>query len=255
LGRITAKVNSPSTDNTATVAYAGDLLGNLWRFDLTQDPPVVTQMASLKDASGNAQPITTRPEVGVVNNNVVVYVATGKLLGASDLGSGGATNSIYGLVDTGKNLGNPRADSTVVRQTLSGTVTLTVSANAVAMPVNHGWYIDFITAGERVNVDPQLALGTLLVTSNIPTASPCSAGGSSYEYQLNYASGGAINGISAVATENTSAMTVGNIIEQLPSGAVKVISTLASGSQVTSGLNTGGTANTLRHVNWRVVPR
>jgi type IV pilus assembly protein PilY1 len=138
LGRLTAKVNSPSTDNTATAVYGGDLLGNVWRFDMTQDPPGVSLLATLKDAGGNVQPVTTRPEVGVVNSNVVVYVGTGRLLGVSDLSTSAPMNSIYGLVDTGVPLGNPRNNAKVVRQTLSGTTILSVSTNAVSIPVNLG---------------------------------------------------------------------------------------------------------------------
>jgi len=259
LGRLTAIVNNPNTDNTAKTVYGGDLLGNLWRFDLTKTTPTASLMATLRDINNVPQSITTRPEVGQVNSSTVVYVGTGRMLGASDLtspppGNWSYLGSLYALVDNGTNLGNPRIQPTIVKQTLSGTTVLSITNNAVSIPANIGWYVDFLTTGERVNVDPQLALGTLVVTTNIPISSPCVAGGSSYLYQFGYANGSGV-GTTTVATETTTALTVGNVIVQLPSGAVKIISTLSNGKQVTTGLNTAATSSTLRHVNWRVVPQ
>jgi type IV pilus assembly protein PilY1 len=70
-------------DNIADYVYAGDLLGNLWRFDLTDSDPTkwaVTPKA-LFTTSGN-QPITSRPLI-VVNNSgpiprVLVEFGTGQ---------------------------------------------------------------------------------------------------------------------------------------------------------------------------------
>ncbi len=261
LGRLTALVADPNANNTASTVYGGDLQGNLWRFDVTKSPPVVSKMATLVDASGVPQSITTRPEVGVVNNANVVYVGTGRLLDMTDLqtptlGNWSYANSLYALVDNGTSLGNPRNQSSIIKQTLSGTTVLSVSTNSVNIPSNLGWYVDFLSTGERVNVDPQLALGTLVVTTNIPTVNnPCLAGGSSYLYQFNYANGQAAGNSSTVATLTTAAMTVGNVIVQLPSGTVMIISTLSNGAQAPTGLKTSALNQTVKHVGWRVVPQ
>jgi hypothetical protein len=85
LAKITAMVTNPDTDNTARFIYGGDLQGNLWRFDLTGASMTVSAFATLQDAAGKPQPITTRPELGQVNNYPVVFVGTGRLLGQSDL--------------------------------------------------------------------------------------------------------------------------------------------------------------------------
>jgi type IV pilus assembly protein PilY1 len=95
LARITAWANFPDNNNTAQQVYGGDLLGNLWRFDIngdiptTVDPPVydAQRLATLKDASGVAQPITSKPELGKIAGQPVVFVGTGQLLGADDLGN------------------------------------------------------------------------------------------------------------------------------------------------------------------------
>ncbi|MCL2829306.1 MAG: PilC/PilY family type IV pilus protein [Betaproteobacteria bacterium] len=47
-----------------TLAYGGDQLGNLWRFDLTSENPSnweAKKVAALKDAAGKPQPVTTPP--------------------------------------------------------------------------------------------------------------------------------------------------------------------------------------------------
>ncbi|MEF8702551.1 MAG: PilC/PilY family type IV pilus protein [Candidatus Accumulibacter sp. UW26] len=88
LARISAWANFPEVNNTAERVYGGDLLGNLWRFDVNGDIPPdghdAHRLATLEDAAGNAQPISTRPELGKVRNHPVVFVGTGKLLGPSD---------------------------------------------------------------------------------------------------------------------------------------------------------------------------
>ena len=58
-----------------------------------------------------------------------------------------------------------------------------------------------------------------------------------------------------VATEMTNALTVGNVIVQLPSQAVKIISTESNGNKVTTGLNVAGASTTVRRVGWREVPQ
>jgi type IV pilus assembly protein PilY1 len=223
-------------------------------------------MATLKDAAGKPQSITTRPELGQVNNYPVVYVGTGRLLGISDLqdpatlspaGNWSYVSSIYALLENGTNLGNPRTNTSMVVQTLTavGTAQRAASSNAVHIPTNIGWMLDFPTTGERVNVDPQLVLGTLVVTTNIPLPSACSAGGNSWLYQFGYDSGGAVTGTAnnVVGTETTGAMTVGNVVVQLPSQSVKIISTESNGTKVTSGLNTNSVNPTVRRVGWREV--
>ena len=70
LGQIAAYAESGSTDATIDSVYGGDLLGNLWRFDLTG--PVnswaAVRLASFTDAASNPQPISAAPELVVVQN-------------------------------------------------------------------------------------------------------------------------------------------------------------------------------------------
>jgi type IV pilus assembly protein PilY1 len=63
---------------------------------------------------------------------------------------------------------------------------------------DNGWYMDLNpgnkSPGERITVDPQLALGTLLVASNVPGGSACAIGGDSWIYQFDYRSGSYVEG-------------------------------------------------------------
>ena len=52
----------------AEQVYAGDLLGNLWRFDLSDSNPAlwtVGKLATLVDSGGIAQPVTTPPQIEI----------------------------------------------------------------------------------------------------------------------------------------------------------------------------------------------
>jgi type IV pilus assembly protein PilY1 len=73
-----------------------------------------------------------------------------------------------------------------------------------------------------VNVDPQLALGTLIVASNVPGANACSVGGDSWIYQLDYRSGSYVQGApnNLVARKQTGALTVGLVVYQLQKGSI-----------------------------------
>ncbi|MDS4012805.1 MAG: PilC/PilY family type IV pilus protein [Candidatus Accumulibacter sp.] len=142
LAKISAWANFPDLNNTAERVYGGDLEGNLWRFDIngeipqTADPPVydAQRLASLRDATGSPQPITTRPELGRIAYHPVVFVGTGKLLGGNDFQPIRASSprfqpqSFYAIKDrlTDTDFGNPRT-TTVEQPTGTGTTTTQVS--------------------------------------------------------------------------------------------------------------------------------
>ena len=127
-------VNNTITDNTAQFGYAGDLNGNLWRFDLAPTAlghtgVGVYQLAHLQNASGTAQPITTLPLVTILNNGTsVVYVGTGQYLGTPDL-STTQVQSLYAIKDTRSSTGTcstgtciPRTDASFLVRNLIGDI-------------------------------------------------------------------------------------------------------------------------------------
>ena len=200
LGKISPWVETDA-DNTAKRFYGGDLLGNLWRFDI--DNLVLPNQAALRlayaDVSGTAQPITTKPVVAEVTYGSIKYpvvsFGTGRYLGTGDLTTTG-TQSIYVIKDslTNTSLGNVHSSTNMVQQTsaTSGS-TRTITASTVDWSIKDGWRLDLQSAGERVNVDPLLIYSTLVIAGNVPSSDACSPGGSAFLYKLNIGTG-ATNG-------------------------------------------------------------
>ncbi len=195
--------------------------------------------------AGRLQPITARPvatplTVTGLGRKRIVYFATGRYLGNSDLADAGAggpawQQSIYGLMDkdTGVSLGDVRASGTLVQQTLSplGPGKRAVTKNAVDWSARNGFYIDLLpnidaipTDGERIVLDLQLVLGTLVVTSTIPEKGGCTPGGFSYQYNLDFKTGGYVgNSAPAVGSGSKSELIVGTAIVQTSDGSIKAI--------------------------------
>ncbi len=223
----------------------------------------VTVLFQARDALGNPQPITTSP-VASLNPRypqvlgTMVFFATGELLGVPDLADVNV-QTIYGIYDPPATYATPLspcASGSLVQQTLSvptsnGQVVVD-TGNAVTIPTNKGWYVDLtLNSGERVVTDPRLeAGGTLVLTSYVPSTNVCSAGGSSFLYMLNYATGGSftspqfdlngdhvINGSDSVLLNsglmgNPVGMSLGNVFAAAPTirtanlgtiGAIKLI--------------------------------
>ncbi len=266
--KASAWARDPDTDNTTQYVYGGDLRGNLWRFDLGAAVPTVLRMSTLRDSAGQVQPVTTRPELGLIDSNRTIFVGTGRYLGASDLqnpqtlsppGDWSSTGTLYGVKDNGTDHGDPRNNNAFVPRTM---VTLSstrraVSGSMIDWTVHNGWYIDLPSVGERVNIDPQLALGTLVVTGNVPNNNACTAGGDSWIYQFNYRNGLAVSTATGneVGLFRPGTLTVGNAIIRLQGTTMKVITTGASGVKETRGLNVGSGATNARRIGWREVAR
>ncbi len=261
LAKINAWVDS-ETDNTAKRFYGGDMLGNVWRFDLDSLVKPYGQAFLLAQlvVGGVAQPITIPPELAEVNylgaKYPVVYIATGRYLGMSDLGTTGQ-QSIYAFKDalSETGLGDLRTGNTLVKQTLTTTGSIrTATTNAVDWSSKNGWYVDLPTAGERVNVNMVLAFNVLSVASTIPSATACEIGGTSWLYKLDIASGAAV----ANAPDNAAGvmleegkLIVGQTVVQLLNGSATTVSTLSSG-EVRSDTQPPPPASAfLRRTSWR----
>ena len=94
-------------DDISDYAYAGDLKGNLWRFDLT-DPNAANWIAEplfqATDPIGDEQPITTQPDAMFhctgAGSGILVTFGTGRYLGESDLEADDyITETLYGIWD------------------------------------------------------------------------------------------------------------------------------------------------------------
>lgn len=184
-------------DLDADAAYAGDLQGNLWKFDLTgnsnnwkvayKQGNTPKPLFTARDPNGRVQPITTRPTVGqAVNGDILVLFGTGKFIGSSDLQVSGTSpvHSFYGIKDQGAAITytnrNGLQVQTIVKETSSYRLT---SKNQVA-DNKDGWYIDLIAStkqGEMVVSPALLVYGKVVFTTLIPPkGDPCQPKGDSW---------------------------------------------------------------------------
>lgn len=187
LAKVAGLAVDPMKNNTSRYVYGGDLLGNLWRFDLSSSS--VMAFAVLKDPSGAVQPITTTPELSTIKNKRVVMVATGKYLELSDL-TNTQTHSVYAIKDDNATatLDNPRSVLQVQVITTNGAVR-NATQNEVNFETGRGWYVDLPDSGERNNIDPVLDSGILFVPTTVPSNAVCSPGGYGWLNYFNYANG------------------------------------------------------------------
>jgi type IV pilus assembly protein PilY1 len=225
LAQVSASATSPSFDATALYVYGGDLLGNVWRFDLNSGVAAtgtgsVMKMAVLTGPTGAAQPVTTRPLIATVSGVTVVYVGTGKYLEQADLTTT-QTQSLYAIKDDGTLLpafttGTNRTSGNLVEQVIvdSGATRKIPAPLPVSFATTRGWYIDFPDTGERLNIDMILVQSTLLVATNIPdSATACTSGGRSWLNYFDYASGGPLDTTNVVGQQFANDMITGlNIV-------------------------------------------
>jgi type IV pilus assembly protein PilY1 len=108
------------SDNTVDFIYAGDLKGNLWKFDLSDSNSSEWDVAfrdsggnavplfTAKSPSGTVQPITIKPDVmhHPEKHGYIVCFGTGKFLGDSDF-SDYSIQTIYGIWDYGDRVFEP----------------------------------------------------------------------------------------------------------------------------------------------------
>lgn len=273
LAKLTAYADNARIDNTTKYVYGGDLEGNVWRFDLTAATPAIVKIGEAKDSSGNPQSITTTVEITKFDAGFrAVFVGTGRFLGNTDLGdpalltppqSNAYQQSLYAFKDTGANLGSLRTSGAgLVQQTLSvvSSSQRGVSSNAVDWSTKNGWYIDFNpggdSPGERVNIDPQLVRGTLVVATNVPNDEACNTGGESWVYQFAYDSGSKLATAQSepVAEKiGSNALMAGMTIFRLPSGQMKGVVTLVNQQKTTIGIKAGSGGALGRRISWREI--
>lgn len=216
-------------DNNGTTdrVYAGDLLGNMWAFDLSSEDindlstgnrnwKVAYQDGSSNPAplfkathhagspavqqSALGQPITMKPLVikphidwlpdsSGNQPNLMIYFGTGQYIAVGD-----ATNinqqSFYGVRDA---FSSSLDMTNMVEQTFETGFPIdarVLTTNAVDLQTQHGWFINLPLAGERVTVDAFELEGLIFFNTLTPSSSACSAGGSSWRMAVDMQTGG-----------------------------------------------------------------
>lgn len=193
------------SDFTVDAAYAVDLSGNVWRFDLTVESgpyPAPVKLAKLTDAQDVAQPVSTRPLIEVDRNSGKRYlvVGTGKLLADSDIGST-QKQSLYVIADGTRGFGEFYRENDlpsgvsfpITRSQLSAVTDVTVGLGS--KPAEYmGYYVDFGPAqadaiAERVDVAMVANAGVIVVPVNRPTGEPCEPSGTGRVMALTLSAG------------------------------------------------------------------
>ncbi|PSL15847.1 type IV pilus assembly protein PilY1 [Marinobacterium halophilum] len=106
----TVKPIDTDGNGMADTIYAGDLFGNLWKFDLTGNSasswkvagnaPIFKACQGDSCSANTVQPITSAPTVGRhPMGGVMVYFGTGKYLETTDKSDNGTLQSLYGIWD------------------------------------------------------------------------------------------------------------------------------------------------------------
>lgn len=199
------------TDGVADAVYAGDLLGNLWRLDVSASSgsyPAPVKLAVLTDSTGAALPVTSRPVVAIQpgSNRRYVTVGTGRLLDSSDVSSSQAQR-FFAIIDGYNNRFS--VDGTIAGDTstlpASWTFPHTVSRfkeqtnvlNKISLDLatQIGWYVDLGRTGPsgpgwRVISDPASFYGKVSFAATSPSSSDaCNPAGSSRVYVIDLGDG------------------------------------------------------------------
>ncbi len=204
-------------DNVTDIVFGGDLYGNLWEFDLTGSTSAdwrVTRAVDGKpapvfvarNAASQRQPITAAPMVRKhpLGRGLLVFFGTGKYLEQGDLNDT-QVQSLYAvwLNDNLKDGALEAEGVEVLRsQLLAQDILLTATdafkgkharvttKHKIDWSTHKGWYIDLDTeAGERAHQSPFLRGGRVIFATLTPSADTCAGGGSSWLYELDFASG------------------------------------------------------------------
>jgi type IV pilus assembly protein PilY1 len=182
-------VRDSDADGFADTAYAGDLLGNLWKFTGLGGTISSVKLFQARDPDGNPQPITAAPMVGrdPSTGQLWVFFGTGQYLNQDDLADD-QVQSWYGIKDTGALITDRNAlveRSILEESTIGGFAARVIEPGSVAdMAGMQGWYIDLVSPGmngaqgERMVVQNRFQGVALVGTTRIPEYDdPCGPGG------------------------------------------------------------------------------
>ena len=187
-------------DGIADTAYAGDLNGNLWKFELGSSGSgswgvAFSGQPLFQTATGQA--ITTAPEIGRhPKGGLMVYIGTGRLLSASD-GADKTTQAVYGIWDNGAPVDSTKLVTQQLKSVIhgpTGATTRTATDLGLDWSAHRGWATPIEVAGatvldqgERVIQNLSLLDGRVMFMSVNPTI----ATGDNWFMQLDALTGGA----------------------------------------------------------------
>ncbi|WP_422551585.1 PilC/PilY family type IV pilus protein [Methylovulum miyakonense] len=223
-----------NNDHSVDTVYAGDLYGNLWKFNLSGNAGswpvpsspffVACTTTGSTCSTANRQPITGKPNVGQAGgtgtdqNGVgrMVYFGTGKYFETTDniIGADPQVQTFYGLWDQGSAITDRSLlqEQTITHEGIFGTSNPIRIVSKTPVCYGHdpiscslnpalksGWALNLTSPvkgaeGERVVSFPLLRRGLVVFATVIPSADPCESGGTSWLMEIDAINGGEFSG-------------------------------------------------------------
>ncbi|WP_416886099.1 pilus assembly protein [Marinospirillum sp.] len=254
---------TPSTQAEGSLVvdriYAGDLYGQVWRFDLSATSPEDWQAERLltaTTATGGRQPITAAPEVTRdrrLPGQRIILVGTGSFFRTGDRADQ-TTQSFYGLYDDGQRTNGQRSQllqqQILWEQSLSHAgqqYILRGTSQNTPTAQHRGWVLDLTqTAGERVVSQAHISAGgtgqrvrfnSLIVNEPADICQAPSRSG--FLFELDLLSGAALSDSRFVVTDGT------NLADLLESGRLASAISHNQGQGAATVLETGADSEVL----------
>ena len=255
-------------DQIDDIAVAGDLAGNLWRFDLSDPDPTKWSVEAMFQTYDNTSACSSSNKTGVgcepisvqpvafgdpVTGSVIHVFGSGQYLGPTDRTASSVlgTNHFFGVRDYGTGSSKyPLHESDLVSQTLTQdntTFLRSLTSNSVPS-TKAGWMIPLNVSsinGERdvVTITPLFSSGIAVLTSLIPGSNndPCTPGRIGAVMAINAATGGPVT----PPTTSGGSVVVGAQVQNPPAtGSAAVISPVGGGTAIIPGVGIyGGSGN------------
>jgi type IV pilus assembly protein PilY1 len=207
-GLSTPAVIDTDGDGLADRAYAGDLNGNLWAFDLSGSNAgnwavaykQGTTIKPLFTAPANQQitstPVVVRnreiPTSSSNDPNLLVIFGTGQYLTPGDVTTTN-TQTMNGIWDSGSysiDQGDLVEQVVSYGTSVDGVFGRTLTDNAVSFGSEDGWFMNLPDSGERVITDPVIRGDLVFFNTMIPDTNPCNFGGSGWLMVAKWSNGG-----------------------------------------------------------------
>jgi type IV pilus assembly protein PilY1 len=259
-------LSAPTTrdvDGNGTVdyVYAGDMLGNMWKFNLSSASPTAwnntsnrLRMFTAVNAAGQVQPITSAPSVARDPATYLLWVffGTGRFLTVGDIANT-EIQTLYGIKDVTATITSRSTElqqrRIIVTSTVNGRGARGFDSPAALPVAMKGWYIDLVdppappgtAVGERIVSDPQVISNVLITSSILPSSDPCLPGGSGYLNALDAFTGTSLDSSFFDLDEAGSFDDEVILAGSGPPGSTVAVGSLALGGMGTMGnLFTGG---------------
>jgi type IV pilus assembly protein PilY1 len=248
-------------------AYGGDMKGNVWRFDLSSADASqwkAEKIATLKDATGKPQPITTGVRIEIDQNNSVdryLFVGTGKLLDQQDLVDTSVINSFYVIRDGTWTAPEPAPAVPWSRSNLTAVSGSSVAGIGTAA-IGRGWYQDGTDGSFKINSDVYADVNVAVYGFSKPSDDPCLGVLSSKLYARDLTTGNSLligGGGSIVANVDIVGGIAGVALIQADSAStsatppVLVQVTTMSGQVESVPVSLGGAVTQKHRVTWGLV--